>query len=77
MVRMPREPPKAWPKPKTTKGEAQGRREIERQMAAASSEPEVDDAQVRFQEAHGARLFRQKPPLGGHDQVARGFGQHD
>ena len=27
-----------------------------------SSEPELDDTQVRFQEAHGARLFRQGKP---------------
>jgi hypothetical protein len=61
MVRMPPKPPKVWPKPKTTK--AQRRQEIERQTAAASSEPELDDTQIRFQEAHGARLFRQgKPP---------------
>ena len=62
MVRMPPKPPKATPKPKTTKGEAQQRREIEHQTAAASSEPEVEDAQVRFQEAHGAHLFRQGKP---------------
>jgi hypothetical protein len=63
MVRMPTEPPpKATHKPKTTKGEAQRRREIESQTAAASSEPELDDTQVRFQEAHGARLFRQGKP---------------
>jgi hypothetical protein len=27
-----------------------------------SSEPELDDTQVRFQEAHGSRLFRQGLP---------------
>jgi hypothetical protein len=47
MIRMPPEPPKATPKPKTTKGEAQ-RREMERQMAAASSEDELDHTQIRF-----------------------------
>ena len=29
---------------------------------STSSEPELDDTQVRFQEAHGARLFRQGKP---------------
>jgi hypothetical protein len=63
MVRMPPKPPKAAPKPKTTKGEAQRRREIEHQTAAASSEDEPDDdSQLRFQEAHGSRLFRQGKP---------------
>ena len=27
-----------------------------------STEPELDDTQIRFQEAHGARLFRQGKP---------------
>jgi hypothetical protein len=61
---MPPKPPKAAPKPKTTKGEAQRTREIEHQTAAASSEDEPDDdtEEIRFQEAHGARLFRQGKP---------------
>jgi hypothetical protein len=29
---------------------------------AMSTEPELDDTQIRFQEAHGARLFRQGKP---------------
>jgi hypothetical protein len=29
---------------------------------STSSEDELDDTQVRFQEAHGARLFRQGKP---------------
>jgi hypothetical protein len=29
---------------------------------AMASEPELDDFQIRFQEAHGARLFRQGKP---------------
>jgi hypothetical protein len=29
---------------------------------STSSEDELDDAQIRFQEAHGARLFRQGKP---------------
>jgi hypothetical protein len=29
---------------------------------STSSEPELDDTQIRFQEAHGARLFRQGKP---------------
>ena len=29
---------------------------------SASSEPELDDTQIRFQEAHGSRLFRQGKP---------------
>jgi hypothetical protein len=62
MVRMPPKPPKAAPKPKTTKGEAQRRREIGSQTAAASSDDELDDTQIRFQEAHGSRLFRQGRP---------------
>jgi hypothetical protein len=63
MVRMPTEPPpKATRKPKTTKGETQRRPEIEHQTAAASSEPELADTQIRFQEAHGAHLFRQCKP---------------
>jgi hypothetical protein len=28
----------------------------------ASPEPEPDDTQIRFQEAHGSRLFRQGKP---------------
>ena len=62
MVRMPPKPPKAASKPKTIKREAQRRQEIERQREAASSEPEVDDTRINFQEAHGARLFRQGKP---------------
>jgi hypothetical protein len=62
MVRMPPKPPKAAPKPKTTKGEARQRREIESQTAAASSDDELHDTQIRFQEAYGARLFRQGKP---------------
>jgi hypothetical protein len=62
-ARMPPKPPKAAPKPKPTKGEAERRREIEHQTAAASSEDEPDDdTQIRFQEAYGARLFRQGKP---------------
>jgi hypothetical protein len=30
--------------------------------SAMASEPELDDFQIRFQEAHGARLFRQGKP---------------
>jgi hypothetical protein len=49
---MPPKPPKAAPKPKTTKGEAQRTREIEHQTVVASSEDEPDDdTQIRFQEA--------------------------
>src|ERR1700734_246273 len=63
MVRMPPKPRKATPKPKTTKGEAQQRQEIEHQTAAAPSEDEPDDdSQLRFQEAHGAHLFRKGKP---------------
>jgi hypothetical protein len=29
---------------------------------STSSEDELDDTQIRFQEAHGARLFRQGKP---------------
>jgi hypothetical protein len=29
---------------------------------STSSEPELDDTQIRFQEAHGSRLFRQDKP---------------
>jgi hypothetical protein len=29
---------------------------------STSSDDEVDDTQIRFQEAHGARLFRQGKP---------------
>jgi hypothetical protein len=35
---------------------------------STSSEPELDDTQVRFQEAHGARLFRQGKPRAGEDR---------